>query len=87
MGIDFQSFAFLYIVPLKQGLKHRSAGARRAIQTAFLYIVPLKQGLKHMLSDVHPNISQLFLYIVPLKQGLKQGGQLKISCFIRSFYT
>ena len=38
-------FMFLYIVPLKQGLKllavHWAEG-----ETQFLYIVPLKQGLK-----------------------------------------
>jgi len=60
---------FLYIDPLKQGLKHN--GNRAHSQSIlFLYIDPLKQGLK---LAVHwaENETQMFLYIDPLKQGLK----------------
>ena len=47
-GIDL---GFLYIVPLKQGLK--PIGVFRAIssENMFLYIVPLKQGLKLKFSN------------------------------------
>ena len=38
---------FLYIVPLKQGLKHADRNLTSAFVVMFLYIVPLKQGLKH----------------------------------------
>ena len=37
---------FLYIVPLKQGLKLRYISIFPLFEPAFLYIVPLKQGLK-----------------------------------------
>ncbi len=37
---------FLYIVPLKQGLKPNFSSRVGASGTPFLYIVPLKQGLK-----------------------------------------
>ena len=37
---------FLYIVPLKQGLKHIPYEEIIEEETVFLYIVPLKQGLK-----------------------------------------
>jgi len=62
---------FLYIVPLKQGLKHCNFSCNHIVKFLFLYIVPLKQGLKHaelVKETVHRG---RFLYIVPLKQGLK----------------
>ncbi len=37
---------FLYIDPLKQGLKHSCIKSALLYQTEFLYIDPLKQGLK-----------------------------------------
>ncbi len=37
---------FLYIVPLKQGLKHSLYDNVSNFIFPFLYIVPLKQGLK-----------------------------------------
>ena len=37
---------FLYIDPLKQGLKHAFARNRHRQRGGFLYIDPLKQGLK-----------------------------------------
>ena len=64
---------FLYIVPLKQGLKHYKTFFQRCRRYRFLYIVPLKQGLKllgKVKDSFYPN---MFLYIVPLKQGLKLG--------------
>ena len=39
---------FLYIVPLKQGLKHNTRGSAQIFLARFLYIVPLKQGLKQI---------------------------------------
>ncbi len=42
----FSSLKFLYIDPLKQGLKPDTA-IRIPEVTRFLYIDPLKQGLKH----------------------------------------
>jgi len=37
---------FLYIDPLKQGLKHENKQPTEVAQALFLYIDPLKQGLK-----------------------------------------
>jgi len=37
---------FLYIVPLKQGLKLKGKKGKNRGKMGFLYIVPLKQGLK-----------------------------------------
>ena len=62
---------FLYIVPLKQGLKHNTDKPKEKPKKAFLYIVPLKQGLKLLTGEIYA-LNLLFLYIVPLKQGLKQ---------------
>ena len=39
-------FQFLYIVPLKQGLKQKVIEYLQSQKKEFLYIVPLKQGLK-----------------------------------------
>ncbi len=39
---------FLYIDPLKQGLKQEEAKPEPAKKVMFLYIDPLKQGLKHL---------------------------------------
>jgi len=44
--ISSEAYRFLYIVPLKQGLKPPEM-IRKARTLLFLYIVPLKQGLKH----------------------------------------
>jgi len=41
---------FLYIVPLKQGLKQALKNYEEYVKDMFLYIVPLKQGLKQLLS-------------------------------------
>ena len=38
---------FLYIDPLKQGLKHDVRNGLSSYYLQFLYIDPLKQGLKH----------------------------------------
>jgi len=43
---DFVDSMFLYIDPLKQGLKHAFVNISQAIAQMFLYIDPLKQGLK-----------------------------------------
>ena len=42
---------FLYIDPLKQGLKHAGLRNHQRFLAVFLYIDPLKQGLKHELND------------------------------------
>ena len=39
---------FLYIDPIKQGLKLAGIDSEDAIQQMFLYIDPIKQGLKHL---------------------------------------
>ena len=66
------SALFLYIVPLKQGLKPLYGVAELSLWIRFLYIVPLKQGLKHACPDMTGIARKRFLYIVPLKQGLKR---------------
>ena len=64
-------FLFLYIDPLKQGLKHIFLHYKIECFNMFLYIDPLKQGLKPII-NLTPHIVKLkFLYIDPLKQGLK----------------
>jgi len=62
---------FLYIVPLKQGLKLSFSPPGQKWGKPFLYIVPLKQGLKLSPTMATIDLWDLFLYIVPLKQGLK----------------
>jgi len=62
---------FLYIVPLKQGLKREFIPQFHFFQCRFLYIVPLKQGLKPKKNKRSKQNETKFLYIVPLKQGLK----------------
>ncbi len=43
-------FLFLYIDPIKQGLKHFSCSSSKPISIKFLYIDPIKQGLKRELN-------------------------------------
>ena len=61
---------FLYIDPLKQGLKLKQS-ATDEIEIMFLYIDPLKQGLKRRKKPRSSKSKIQFLYIDPLKQGLK----------------
>ena len=63
---------FLYIDPLKQGLKQSIRNGCGKSYTKFLYIDPLKQGLKHFFYSIYDKVLNQFLYIDPLKQGLKQ---------------
>ncbi len=46
MNIKGEKKWFLYIVPLKQGLKLKTKFSSIMVCSMFLYIVPLKQGLK-----------------------------------------
>ena len=78
---------FLYIVPLKQGLKLTYLADQQFSRLWFLYIVPLKQGLKLQSFQGIEDLSKLFLYIVPLKQGLKRGDVIKYEAIFNSFYT
>ncbi len=39
---------FLYIDPIKQGLKHKDKNVIDYIDKKFLYIDPIKQGLKQI---------------------------------------
>jgi len=48
---------FLYIDPLKQGLKQQYQDIQSALKELFLYIDPLKQGLKQYM----PLVEILFL--------------------------
>jgi len=63
---------FLYIDPLKQGLKHIINNCLSLVIILFLYIDPLKQGLKQTFFSNSFHTHLRFLYIDPLKQGLKQ---------------
>ena len=45
----YESDMFLYIDPLKQGLKPYEGISYQELSPMFLYIVPLKQGLKRVL--------------------------------------
>ncbi len=40
------SIKFLYIDPIKQGLKHKTSKQTNITPSMFLYIDPIKQGLK-----------------------------------------
>jgi len=62
---------FLYIDPLKQGLKQNYKEIENGEVKLFLYIDPLKQGLKLCMRSVPVLLEPPFLYIDPLKQGLK----------------
>ena len=62
---------FLYIDPLKQGLKLDYINEIETILAQFLYIDPLKQGLKQPQTRFSKRFMDWFLYIDPLKQGLK----------------
>jgi len=62
---------FLYIDPLKQGLKLREKLHKTTETVKFLYIDPLKQGLKQEDGETFRESGSRFLYIDPLKQGLK----------------
>ena len=85
--ILFLTLLFLYIDPLKQGLKRSGIIGKRVKNFQFLYIDPLKQGLKlHCLSDGAGSRKE-FLYIDPLKQGLKQSNNKYNSRYEESFYT
>ena len=61
---------FLYIDPLKQGLKRFNIIIASSY-LLFLYIDPLKQGLKLIIFVSGSASAIVFLYIDPLKQGLK----------------
>ncbi len=53
--------SFLYIDPLKQGLKRYARIIPTMTMTVFLYIDPLKQGLKHRLK-IKSNLSLCGFY-------------------------
>ena len=78
---------FLYIDPLKQGLKPTEGEKRWLKFNMFLYIDPLKQGLKLIKHFKPPLATSLFLYIDPLKQGLKHFTYRIAHAFIICFYT
>jgi len=52
--------SFLYIDPLKQGLKHRHNCTLDIDDNAFLYIDPLKQGLKPAMKNCMRNTNKCF---------------------------
>ena len=62
---------FLYIVPLKQGLKLIIATVAM-IETKVFIHSSIKTRIETILSTWALFLSSLFLYIVPLKQGLKR---------------
>jgi len=51
--IPLRFAGFLYIDPLKQGLKLQSFQGIEDLSKLFLYIDPLKQGLKQQIPDVY----------------------------------
>ena len=53
---------FLYIVPLKQGLKLCIQKEKRVSSLWFLYIVPLKQGLKLIKSSRERKVLSVFIH-------------------------
>ena len=77
---------FLYIDPLKQGLKHSLYDNVSNFIFPFLYIDPLKQGLKRI-ELVAKAKDIMFLYIDPLKQGLKPKKSFKKQFWVVGFYT
>ena len=66
---------FLYIVPLKQGLKRilrRNNGNNKSV---FIHS-SIKTRIETDLEEYSQNNETEFLYIVPLKQGLKLSNQV-----------
>ena len=61
---------FLYIVPLKQGLKHPPIEVGHIFRQVFIHS-SIKTRIETFLLDKSGKSVQRFLYIVPLKQGLK----------------
>ncbi len=78
---------FLYIDPLKQGLKLSVSSYIYINLEKFLYIDPLKQGLKHTSYGLDTFNIIKFLYIDPLKQGLKHAELVKETVHRGCFYT
>ena len=62
---------FLYIVPLKQGLKQRQDNIETPKNKVFIHS-SIKTRIETKLDKHSYPTSFLFLYIVPLKQGLKR---------------
>ena len=63
---------FLYIDPLKQGLKHKGDNAVIIFIIVFIHR-SIKTRIETIFQSVGHFIILLFLYIDPLKQGLKLG--------------
>ena len=80
------SALFLYIVPLKQGLKRFGLVVLGLDTTVFIHssIKTRIETPRHGLISYHP---PGFLYIVPLKQGLKPNFSSRVGASGTRFYT
>jgi len=77
---------FLYIVPLKQGLKRKQYLGQKDIPDVFIHS-SIKTRIETMIAIRKDANQELFLYIVPLKQGLKPSKELNSTKSELGFYT
>jgi len=77
---------FLYIVPLKQGLKQIIKAKTTDNKFVFIHS-SIKTRIETIPLVIPKRVKRLFLYIVPLKQGLKQLEAFSSSEFFACFYT
>ena len=77
---------FLYIDPLKQGLKPSAPQPCRCAIRVFIHR-SIKTRIETQCGYIPPCIRGQFLYIDPLKQGLKPGESLGLNPATACFYT
>jgi len=78
---------FLYIVPLKQGLKQKRISVRLHKNVKVFIHSSIKTRIETYAREIIQIITGKFLYIVPLKQGLKLRVGKGISSYLPGFYT
>jgi len=76
---------FLYIVPLKQGLKQKDK-KELFLENLFLYIVPLKQGLKQQSFHTFMEMIKVFIHS-SIKTRIETDSTANIQAFVNGFYT
>ena len=77
---------FLYIDPLKQGLKRLIPQINSLFHFVFIHR-SIKTRIETFCSEGFGTTHILFLYIDPLKQGLKRFYQSEMQKSYQSFYT
>ncbi len=86
LKVVVRAISFLYIDPLKQGLKRK--GKIRTIEGKSVFIHrSIKTRIETVATSSRDFRSREFLYIDPLKQGLKQEGIRWMQIIKTCFYT